>query len=250
MPCVIETSVSEDLLALVSGDGKRIVAVMEAFIDESGTYKDASIVNVAAWVGAHWQWKKFLSYWDDRYFHARDPKCAPLKQALFEAIGFGELRGFTAWMEPKNYADHATAHFRSALGNPYSVCAFACAMGVCKFCKRDNLGKVAFVIEDGQPNVEFVRETLEFMKCKERFGIASIAIASKKDFVQLCTADFLAHSRSSNGRWFDALYDTERVYQDHVTPERVVRMSRQLTEGIKRMKRERKLLKTLTSEGE
>jgi hypothetical protein len=245
MPYVsAETNVSSGLLALFSGDGKRAVVVMEAFIDESGTHKGAPTISVAAWVGAHWQWKKFLSYWDDKYFHAKDPKCAPLKQALFEAIGFGELEGFTAWMNPEDYAKHATAHFRSGLGNPYSVCAFACAIGVCKFCKDNNLGKVAFAIEDGQPNVEFVRETLEYMKTKERFGIASVATASKKDSVQLCTADFLAHSRSSSEEWFGTFYDTGRVWQDHVTPEKVMRMSRQITEGLKRMKRNRRLLKT------
>jgi hypothetical protein len=216
----VERDASLGLLALFSGDEKRVVVVMEAFVDESGTHKGAPTISVAAWVGGHWQWKKFLSYWDSKQFHAKDPKCGPLKQALFEAIRFGELEDFTAWMKPEDYAKHATPHFRTGLGNPYSVCTFACAIGVCKFCKDNNLGKVAFVIEEGQPNVAFVRETLEYMKTQERFGIASIATAGKKDFVQLCTADFLAHSRSSSEQWFEAFYGTGRVWQDHVTAEK------------------------------
>jgi hypothetical protein len=102
---------------------------------------------------------------------------------------------------------------------------------------------VAFVIEDGQPNIEFVRETLEYMRTKERYGIASVAVAGKKDFVQLCTADFLAHSRTSDQEWFDRLYDTGRVSHDQVTAAKIVRMSRQITEGLRRMKHERKLLR-------
>ena len=36
---------------------------MEAFIDESGIPKGSPSFSVAAVVGAHWQWRKFLSYW-------------------------------------------------------------------------------------------------------------------------------------------------------------------------------------------
>ena len=218
--------------------------MLETFIDESGTHKGASIISVAAMVGARYQWKKFLSYWDRRYFHAKERSCAPLKPALFDAIQFSELEGFTAWMKPEDYSTYATAHFRSGLGNPYAVCAFACAIGVCKFSKKNNLGKVVFVVEGGQPNVGYVKEVLEYMRTRERFGIESVAVSNKNDFVQLCTADFLAHSRSSDHEWFERLYDTGRVSQDRITPEKVIRMSGQITEGLKRMRQNRCLLKT------
>ena len=229
------------LLAVFSGDGKRIVVVMEAFIDESGTHKGLPTVSVAAVVGARWQWRRFLSYWGDRYFHAKDPKCAPLKHGLFDATQDSELESFVASIKPEDYHAYATAHFRSGLGNPYAVRAFASAMGVCKFCRANNLGKVAFVIESGQPNVEFVRQTLEHMQTKERFGITSVAVAKKTDFIQLCTADFVAHSRTSDEEWYRRLYDSGRLSQDHTPPEKLVRMSRQITEGLKRLKQKRRL---------
>ena len=221
--------------------------VMEAFLDESGTHEGSAIVCVSAWVGARYQWKKFLSYWDGKYFHAKERKCNPLRQALFEAINFGELEGFTAWMHPQDYS-YANDHMKSGLGNPYSLCTFACAMGVSKFCRTNDLGKVAFVVEDGQPNIEFVRSTLEYMMTKDRLGIASVAVAKKKDFVQLCTADFLAYSRSSDPEWSQAFANTGRVWEDQITHEKVFRMSRQITDGLKRKKRERRLLKTQNSE--
>src|SRR6266571_9019101 len=169
MPYVsVETeTVSSGLLALFSGDGKRLVVVMEAFVNESGTHKGSPAVSVAAWAGAHWQWKKFLSHWGHKSFHARESKYAPLKHSLFQAIEFGELEGFTAWMNPGDYNLHTAQQFRNIMGNAYAMCTYACAIGVCKFAREKKLGKVAFIIEDGQPNVAFVREVLEHMKAKE-----------------------------------------------------------------------------------
>jgi hypothetical protein len=223
--------------------GKRLVVVIEAYIDESGTHAGAPLVAVGAVVGARWQWKKFLSIWDDKYFHAKDPKCDPLKPAMFEAIRECELEGFVASMKPGDYKGHANEHFKSGLGNPYSVCTFACAIGVSKYCKANNLGEIAFMIEAGQPNVNFVRETLEYMQAKQRYRIASVAIVSKKKFVQLSTADFLSHSRTSEPGWFFNLQQTDHVWTDEVGPEKILRMSKQLSDGIKRMRIERQRLK-------
>jgi hypothetical protein len=217
----------------------EIVVEMQAFMDESGTHKGAPIISVGAWVGAQWQWKKFLSHWGERHFHAKESKCAPLKHGLFEAIQFSGIQGFTAWLQPEDYTAHATPHFKSGLGNPYAVCTFACVMGIGRHCRTNNLGRVAFFIENGQPNVNFVKQTLEYMKTRERSGVASVAVVQKKDFVQLCTADFLAHSRSSDKPWFDTLYNTGNVFQDHITPQKIARMSRQITDGFRRIKNKR-----------
>jgi hypothetical protein len=221
---------------------------MEAFIDESGTHRGSPRVSVAAVVGSHWQWRRFLSYWGARYFHAKDPKCSPLKHGLFDAMQDSELESFVASIKPEDYRDYATEHFKTGLGNPYSVCAFASAMGVSKYCRANKLGKVALVIEGGQPNVEFVGQALEYMRTKERFGIASVAIANKKEFVQLCTADFVAHSSTSHEEWYQRLNASGRLSQDHTPPEKLVRMSRQITEGIRRIKQNRRLFKKRDNE--
>src|SRR5271163_2358873 len=213
MPCAsVETeTASSELLALFSGDEERLVVIMEAFIDESGTHKGAPTVSVGATLGAHWQWKKFLSHWGDKPFHAKDPRCTALKLGLFEAMEFAEVTGFSAWISPEDYKVTATEHFKTGLGNAYAVCALSCAIAVCKFCRARDLGKIAFVIEEGQPNVGFVRSALEYMMSRDRFTIASVAVAKKKDFVQLCTADFLAYSRTSDDAWYQELLNTGRI---------------------------------------
>jgi hypothetical protein len=243
LPSVENETLSSGLLALFSGDGKRLVVVMEAFVDESGTHRGSPIVSVAAWAGAQWQWKKFLSHWGHKSFHARKPQYAPLKHGLFQAIEFGELEGFTAWMNPSDYNIHTAQQFRNVMGNAYAMCAYACAIGVCRFARKKKLGKVAFIIEDGQPNIDFVREVLEHMKAKEHFGIASVATASKKDFVQLCTADFLAHSRTSDEEWFERLDDTGRISVARITPHALGKMSEDVTQNLEKMRHQKLLLK-------
>jgi hypothetical protein len=243
MPCVSleQGNVSSGLLSLFCGDGKRYLVVMEAFLDESGTHKGAPILGVGSWVGAHWQWKKFISHWGDKPFHAKDAKCEPLKQGLFEAIQFGELKGFTAWMEPQDYVKQIDPIVKSQMGNAYAISAFACALGICKYCLENKLGKVAFVVEAGQPNVDWIRRVLEHMQNREWYGsdlgIASVAVATKEDFVQLCTADFLAHSRTSSPKWFERLYDSGNVFQEHITAEKLARISDELMSRWKAFKR-------------
>lgn len=217
--------------------------MLEAFLDESGTHKGSHIVAVAGWVAHHGYWKKFLSQWGDRPFHAKDSKCDPLKYGLHDAIVDSDLNGFVAWMKPEDYGNHANPVFKSAIGNACAVCTFDCALGICKFAGKHRLGKVAFVIEDGQPNARFIQQVLDGMKERERLGIASVTLASKKDFVQLCTADFLAHSCTSEPEWFRTLVDSGLVANDYITSERMVRMSNQLLHKYKLMKYNQGLLK-------
>lgn len=217
--------------------------MLEAFIDESGTHKGSPITAVAGWVAQHIYWKKFLSQWGEKPFHAKDSKCDPLKYVIYGTITESNLIGFVAWMKPEDYKNHANPLFKSAIGNACAVCTFDCALGICKFASKNRLGKVAFVIEDGQPNAQFIRQVLDGMKKHERLGIASVALASKKDVVQLRTADFLAHSCTSEPKWFHTLVDSGLVANDYFTSERIVRMSGDLLKRYKLIKYNQQLLK-------
>jgi hypothetical protein len=217
--------------------------VLEAFIDESGTHKGAPSLSVAGWVAHHGYWKRFLSRWGEkRQFHAKDPRYDSSRAALYDAILDSQLEGFVSWIKPEHYKKHADPLFKSAIGNAYAVCTFNVALGIFKFARTNRMGKVAFIIESGQSNVEFIRQVLEGMKAKERFGVASVAVASKEDFVQLCTADFLAYSRTSDQGWFEEFVASGLVAEDYVTPERLVRMSDDLLRRYKILKRTKQLL--------
>jgi hypothetical protein len=148
-------------------------------------------------------------------------------------------------MNPEDFKPNSTALFRSGIGNAYSLCAFACLLGMSKLAERPKTAKMAIVIEDGQTNAKFVRDTMESLKEKRQdLAIASVSLASKADFVQLVSADFLAHSRTSDERWFNTLIQTGQVQHDRIGPDKVERMSEQLQGRYKYIKREKELQRT------
>ncbi len=162
---------------------------------------------------------------------------------MLEAIRRSRLQGFATWMTPQDYRLHATHLFKSAIGNAYAVCVFNCALGVCRYARVNQLGKVAFVIEGGQPNVRWIKEVLEDMRAKPKYGIAYVVVANKHDFVQLYTADFLAHSCTSDQEWFGRLYSTGLVRKQRIDAARIRKMSIDLTQRHKVLKRDKRLSK-------
>lgn len=229
-----------DLLRLLSGDGKRCVAVIEAFIDESGTHKTSPVVCVAAYAGIHDEWIAFLREWGDREFHAKETVSKALKPLMFGAIDKSNIEGFSAWVSRSEYDQYATNHFKTGIGNTYSACAFMCAMGVCRWARDNNHGRVSFVIADGQPNAEHVEKQLKHMMRRDEVGIASVALSNYDDFAQLYTADFLAHSRTSDPEWYRKLYDTGRVSDGELKAEKIQKISNDMTNGIAAMRRNRR----------
>lgn len=213
---------------------------MEAYIDESGTHKGSPRTSVAAVLGVHWQWRRFLSRWGTVPFHAKEPKCAPLKPALLDAMQDSGLVGFVSSIKPSDYEAHATPQFRSGLGNPYSLSAFAVAIGISKFCKANGLGRVALVVESGQPNVRYVKEVLEFMQSRERYGIALVTVATKRDSIQLGTADFLAHSCTSDSHWFERIRARCQIFEDDTTPAKITAMSNRIAISLRYLRRNRR----------
>jgi hypothetical protein len=50
-------------LSFLSGNGRRCIAVIEAFIDESGTHSDAPLLSVACYFAPHSRWGAFQRDW-------------------------------------------------------------------------------------------------------------------------------------------------------------------------------------------
>jgi hypothetical protein len=63
-------------------------------------------------------------------------------------------------------------------------------------------------VESGQPNTEWIERVLKALSFTDEFkhSIAAVAVAKKSDFVQLHTADFFAHTWSTQDRiWMPRL---------------------------------------------
>jgi hypothetical protein len=173
--------------------------VIEAFLDESGTHRGSPILAVGACVGTHDQWAIFLESWNNLEFHAKNPIYDQLKPKLASAIRKSEIHGVVAFLRPEDWQNHTNIQTKSAIGNAYAVCAFACVEGIC----RNFSEPVSFVIEDGQPNSEWVERVIKSLAEDDQWKhcIGPVALAKKRDFVQLHSSDFLAHSWSTGNPW-------------------------------------------------
>jgi hypothetical protein len=216
----------------------------QAYLDESGTHKGSSILAVAGYFGTQSQWDKYLKHWPHREFHARESRFDQLKPQLVEAIDRAELSGVECCLRPWEFKEFASQHVKSSIGNAYVISAFMCATRICGEAQQLNAdARIAFVIEDGQPNVEWLQRLL-IIKMQD-FPIASVTVASKSGFSQLHTADFLAHSRSTtNTQWLDRLFANKRVWEQQLVQPIFEAASVDLAELFKRYRNRRAKEKT------
>ena len=201
--------------------GQRFIAVIEAYLDESGTDATAPIVGVGGFFGSHQQWSIFLDRWEPvllgNKFHAKDStRMFPI---LVDAIKKAKLEGILVTVAKDIYKKTATPQMKSVIGNEYSVCAFQCALQICD--EVDNC-PTSFVIERGQPNEDFVKRILESFIGDHKYHVAAVATAAKEDFVQLHTGDFLSHIASTHDiLWMKRLFNAGRLKHLHVTEQQI-----------------------------
>jgi hypothetical protein len=182
---------------MLLGDGERWLAVLTAFLDESGTHAGCPAVTVAGFYGNKDQWELFRAVWGPHSFgfHAKDG--ASKYAELFGAIEASGINGIYFPLDKAIYRQNSTPQMLSRAGNEYSMCAFQCVLSICK-----EVGvPTAFVFEQGQPNLNFVLETLLYMLDSGGTCISSITPAKKSDFIELHPADFVSHLASSSQRY-------------------------------------------------
>lgn len=241
-----------ELLRLFSGDGRRAVVVIKAFLDESGMHENAPVVCVAAYAADHERWKGFEIHWRKvldnagiQYFHANEKRCDPLRPVLADAMERFELTGFLCSTGHLDYKNNTGDKFRSTLGNAYAVCAFGSALAVCKWAQNERLVPVAFVIESGQPKVDFVERTLKTLMADDE-RIASVTVAKKTDFPELQTADFLSHCCGTYDRsWLEKLIGDGpgKASHAHITGQQFTQMSEQIRELFRQYRHQKNRLK-------
>jgi hypothetical protein len=196
---------------------RRIVTVvkgnlLEAYLDESGTHKGSPILAVAGYFGTHDQWNVFLDKWKCQEFHACDPRFDGFKPQLAEAIDASEIEGGEVCLRPNEFEESASSDMKSNMGNAYAVAVFMWVTGICKLVTAENEdARIALVLEDGQPNIEWVQRLL-IAFIAELPTIASVTVRSKTGVPQLHPADFLVHSRSTTDTaWMERLFAKRRV---------------------------------------
>jgi hypothetical protein len=236
-------NVGHELLLLFSGDGARRVAVIHAvyraFLDESGTHPETPVLSVAGFVGEKDQWDVFRQKWSPHAadFHAK--RSEHLFPQLFEAISASKVDGVLVTVGKENYRQYANAHMKTAVGNAYSLCAFLCAMRICDDVPIKGQ-PTSFVLEEGQPNLGFVKKILESFMDTGQLSIAAVASAKKSEFIELHAADFVSHIASAYEKeWMQKLLDADRLRHGHVTEELIRENSPRITELFRQAKHAR-----------
>jgi hypothetical protein len=218
--------------------GHRRVAVIEAYLDESGTHAQTSHLSVGGFCGTQDQWKKYLKKWGNRQFHAHSTP--ELKSRLFQAIQSGLLDGYVCSVNKKLYAQYATEHWKTGIGNGYAACTFCVASAIV----QNTTDQVVFSVEDGQPNSDWIRRILEYMwhgdpQCVGR--IASVALVQKNAFKQMYSADFLSHAWSTfDPIWTKKFWDTGRVMEMNINAENIQKMCSDLAVVVKKQRWEKR----------
>jgi hypothetical protein len=204
--------------------------VLHAFIDESGTHAGAPVVSVGGFWGSGNQWRAFRNSWKEnsKGFHAKDS--TDKFPALCRAIGKSRISGVLMTVGRKNYETIATPHVKTMMGNAYSACALLCAVEICE---RAYPQKVAFFIEQGQPNLSFVKAILEDLIGTDEWRVKSVTTVEKGDFIELHPSDFLSHLGSTHGvDWLGRLFFAKRIVHAHITKQNLAAVAPKVTQFI------------------
>lgn len=239
--CAWSQDIGRHLSSMLLGDGKRwlvVVEVFSAFLDESGTGDKSPIVTVAGFYGDKEQWTRFRELWEPHSsgFHARySDSCF---EKLCSAIEVSAINGIFVCAGKEEYKLLATEHMKTFLGNPYSACAFLCALKTCAQVQAPT----AFVLEHGQPNLQWVKEILEAMMDVGGEPISSVTSARKQDFIELHPADFVSHAAcfyQEHDSWLERLTNADRLLQVDITAEALQNAAPMITAMVKRAKNQR-----------
>lgn len=216
------------------------MAVLTTFLDESGTDEKLPVVSVAGFYGKEEQWQEFRRIWKPHSvgFHAL--RCDGRFPKLCEAIEGSHIHGIVVTLGKSLYAQLATEHMKSFMGNPYAICSFICAMQICQEVNTPT----SFVFERGQPNFDFVKRIFDAMMDSGEYCIASVTGAKKEDFIELHAADFVSHIASSgDAPHVQRLFDAHLLKHGHIGEEVLRNTAPQVTMVVNQAKRQRQKAK-------
>jgi hypothetical protein len=162
------------------------IAVLEAYIDESGSHDDnllviaAYISQVERWVSFSQEWKKILTNYSLVYFHMKDfrnPKSRAYRHltvrdkedllgALIDVIHRHVLFGVSFLTSPRWYDQCTTPAYRNRHDSCYSMSVHGCLAVAFRLLHRLDAGTetVGIFVEEGHKNDREVIETLGELK--------------------------------------------------------------------------------------
>jgi Protein of unknown function (DUF3800) len=197
------------LARIVSGDGRKvIIAVLDAFVDESGTHDSAPVVCSAGYLfdpakaeAFSDKWKPFLKSKEIEVFHANEHFRRPDGEEIFSfLIGLivetAEI-GFLRFAQRDALDSIKTSPgIQQFIGSPYSLCTLSCMHEMGQFA-NEKQESVLYFVENGNEYAGELRHFMDTIKhdaeLRSRFAMEDGSDThSKKSVIQLQCADLLA----------------------------------------------------------
>ncbi|HEV2561106.1 MAG TPA: DUF3800 domain-containing protein [Rhizomicrobium sp.] len=211
-----------ELSRAILGDKPGVVAVIKAYMDESGTHKGSPVVTVGAYVAHSATWRDWTKNWNRqkrpiKVFHATD--CAALAgefegwsapqrdeyvKNLLPVIGGGGLIGHAAGIRMDDFRSVASAYPELArvFSTPYTACFQWVIQEILTSLNRVGAqDRVAFFHEEN----DFQKDALDcFSYLRERYNstgrVLSLTFGGKADYTPLQAADTLAYEANKRLR--------------------------------------------------
>jgi len=187
--------------------GARLVVILTAYFDESGTHRGAKALSVGGYVSTadHWElfereWMESLRIYGVDYFHTTDFVASQGEfkkwprqhqhHRLRRLIDTGNRhsRAAIGVAIPVSLYESLPHEDRAACGSIYRVAAMQCCMEVTRWMKEKHAdGEVAYVFEAGAKGkgivTEFFTRVMQDKENRERFRVLSIRFEDKRRFV-------------------------------------------------------------------
>jgi hypothetical protein len=230
-------------IALADRDG--CIAVLKAYIDESGIHDNSPVLTVATYLARQNVWRDWTKKWNlakkpIKVYHAADAanlqgefedwtddEVAELAKKLLPVIGTAELAGMVIGIHMDEYRKAMIAHPDLAimLGEPYSACfqwLVSQTIHIANELKSDE--RIAFIHEINDFQGE-ATQTFGWVRNEINMGnrIVSLTFGSKETYTPLQAADILAYEGNKRFRDPDrpprrawtALDPKDKIIQGH-----------------------------------
>jgi len=200
-----------------TGFGLKLIAVLTAYIDESGTHTQSPIMGLGGFVSDTGRWESFERRWQNfldwagiPFFHMTDfenrkqiyegwsdEKRLTAIKRICKIIRQSALFGFQSAIVKRDYEALSDSD-RRLIGDEYTLCANQCGQFVAEWQRKTGRDEpVAYVFEAGAPGANILHRvftnTLNNEKLRKKFQLLSIRFERKHDFKPLQAADIMAY---------------------------------------------------------
>jgi len=210
-------------LALAARTGD--VAVLQVYLDESGTHDGSPIVTVAGYIGRPEAWRDWTEKWvpalgSIKVYHAVDAQnlsgefsdwtavqVADLVKKLLPIIADAEIGGISISMDLRvlDAALDGRDDLRQLFGTPYIACLQWAMQGILNLATQTgNIEPIAFIHENNDFHAQ-AYECFSWIKNSVSRGdnVISLTFGGKKDYPPLQAADILAYETNKRVRNID-----------------------------------------------